>query len=46
MLETQDATIIHVRSSSRNASGKGDPEMPQTKRGNQYCFGLKAHIGA
>jgi IS5 family transposase len=39
------ATIIHAPSSTRNARGKVDPEMHQTKKGNQWSFGLKAHIG-
>jgi IS5 family transposase len=40
-----DATIIHAPSSTKNASGKRDPEMHQTRKGNQWYFGLKAHIG-
>jgi IS5 family transposase len=40
-----DATIIHAPSSTKNATGKRDPEMHQTKKGNQWYFGLKAHIG-
>ena len=40
-----DATILHAPSSTRNASGKRDPEMHQTRKGNQWSFGLKAHIG-
>ena len=40
-----DATIIHAPSSTKNASGKRDPEMHQTRKGNQCFFGLKAHIG-
>jgi transposase, IS5 family len=40
-----DATIIHAPSSTMNASGKRDPEMHQTRKGNQRYFGLKAHIG-
>ena len=40
-----DATIIHAPSSTKNASGERDPEMHQTKKGNQWYFGLKAHIG-
>src|ERR1017187_136407 len=40
-----DATIIHAPSSIKNASGKRDPEMHQTRKGNQWYFGLKAHIG-
>ena len=41
-----DATIIHAPSSTKNKEGKRDPEMHQTKKGNQYFFGMKAHIGA
>lgn len=40
-----DATIIHAPSSTKNGSGTRDPEMHQTKKGNQWFFGLKAHIG-
>jgi IS5 family transposase len=39
-----DATIIHAPSSTKNASGERDPEMHQTRKGNQWYFGLKAHI--
>jgi len=41
-----DATIIAAPSSTKNATGTRDPEMHQTKKGNQWYFGLKAHIGA
>jgi IS5 family transposase len=41
-----DATIIAAPSSTKNADGERDPEMHQTKKGNQYFFGMKAHIGA
>ncbi len=41
-----DATIIQASSSTKNKDGKRDPEMHQTKKGNQYLFGMKAHIGA
>jgi IS5 family transposase len=41
-----DATIIAAPSSTKNEDGKRDPEMHQTKKGNQYYFGMKAHIGA
>jgi IS5 family transposase len=41
-----DATIIHAPSSTKNAKGKRDPEMHQTKKGNQWYFGMKIHIGA
>ena len=40
-----DATIIHAPSSTKNKDGKRDPEMHQTKKGNMYSFGMKAHIG-
>lgn len=41
-----DAIIIHAPNSTKNKEGKRDPEMHQTKKGNQYFFGMKAHIGA
>ena len=40
-----DATLIAAPSSTKNASGERDPEMKQSKKGNQWCFGMKAHIG-
>ncbi|MFL9583431.1 IS5 family transposase [Stenotrophomonas sp. AB1(2024)] len=40
-----DATIIHAPSSTKNADKQRDPEMHQTKKGNQWFFGMKAHIG-
>jgi len=40
-----DATIIHAPSSTKNQSKERDPEMHQTKKGNQWYFGMKAHIG-
>ena len=40
-----DATIIAAPSSTKNKSGERDPEMHQTKKGNQWHFGMKAHIG-
>jgi IS5 family transposase len=40
-----DATIINAPSSTKNQEGKRDPEMCQTKKGNQWYFGMKAHIG-
>ncbi|QLC74835.1 IS5 family transposase [Pseudomonas sp. LPB0260] len=40
-----DATLIQAPSSTKNKDGKRDPEMHQTKKGNQYYFGMKAHIG-
>ena len=41
-----DATLISAPSSTKNASGERDPQMHQTKKGNQWHFGMKAHIGA
>ena len=40
-----DATLIASPSSTNNATGERDPEMHQTKKGNQWYFGMKAHIG-
>ncbi|TBV01904.1 IS5 family transposase [Phytopseudomonas dryadis] len=40
-----DATLINAPSSTKNRDGQRDPEMHQTKKGNQYYFGMKAHIG-
>jgi transposase, IS5 family len=41
-----DATIIAAPSSTKNAKGERDPQMHQTKKGQQWYFGMKAHIGA
>ncbi|MBW7832193.1 MAG: IS5 family transposase [Simplicispira suum] len=41
-----DATLIAAPSSTKKKDGKRDPEMHQTKKGNQWHFGMKAHIGA
>lgn len=41
-----DATIIAAAPSTKNKQKERDPEMHQTKKGNQYYFGMKAHIGA
>lgn len=41
-----DAAIIHAPSLTKSEQGKRDPEMHQTKKGNQYFFGMKEHIGA
>jgi IS5 family transposase len=43
--QAPDATIIKAPSSTKNASGKRDPEMHQTKKGNEWHFGMKAHVG-
>lgn len=40
-----DATIITAPPSTRNRAGERDPEMHQTKKGDQWRFGMKAHIG-
>ena len=40
-----DASIIEAPSSTKNRAGERDPEMHQTKRGNQCHFGMKVHIG-
>ena len=41
-----DATLIAAPSSTKNSTGTRDPEMHQTKKGKQWHFGMKAHIGA
>jgi IS5 family transposase len=40
-----DATIVSAPSSTKNATKSRDPEMHQTKKGNQWYFGMKAHFG-
>ena len=40
-----DATLIAAPSSTKNKSGERDPEMHQSKKGQQWYFGMKAHIG-
>jgi IS5 family transposase len=40
-----DATLISAPSSTKNEKGEGDPEMHQTRKGNQWYFGMKGHIG-
>ena len=40
-----DATIITAPSSTKNKNKERDPEMHQTKKGNQWYFGMKGHIG-
>ena len=40
-----DATLIAAPTSTKNAQGKRDPEMSSTKKGNQWYFGMKAHVG-
>lgn len=41
-----DATIIHASPSTKNQEKARDPEMHQTKKGNQWFFGMKVHVGA
>ena len=41
-----DATLIAAPSSTKNARRERDPEMHQTKKGNQWYFGMKIHVGA
>jgi len=40
-----DATILHAPTSTKNREQQRDPEMHQTKKGNQWYFGMKAHVG-
>jgi len=40
-----DATIIHAPSSTKNRDQRRDPEMHQTRKGKQWYFGMKAHVG-
>ena len=40
-----DATIIDAPSSTKNAEKKRDPEMHSAKKGNQWRFGMKCHVG-
>jgi len=40
-----DATIVAAPSSTKNATGTRDPQMHQTRKGQQWYFGMKAHIG-
>jgi IS5 family transposase len=40
-----DATLVHAPASTKNKSGERDPEMHQTRKGNQWYFGMKAHVG-
>ena len=41
-----DASIVEAPSSTKNRSGERDPEMRQTKKGNQWYFGMKMHVGS
>jgi IS5 family transposase len=40
-----DATLIAASPSTKNKAGKRDAQMSQSKKGNQWYFGMKAHIG-
>ncbi|MGF6547450.1 IS5 family transposase [Paraburkholderia youngii] len=40
-----DATLVSAPTSTKNGSGTREPEMHQTKKGNQWYFGMKAHVG-
>ena len=40
-----DATIISAPSSTKNKDKQRDPDMHQTRKGNEWYFGMKAHIG-
>jgi len=40
-----DATLIAAPSSTKNSSGQRDPEMKQSRKGQQWYFGMKCHIG-
>ena len=40
-----DATILHAPTSTKNQHQQGDPGMHQTKKANQWYFGMKAHMG-
>jgi transposase, IS5 family len=40
-----DATILHAPSSTKNREQQRDPEMHQTKKGDAWYFGMKAHVG-
>ena len=40
-----DASIIEAPSSTKNGAGERDPQMRQTKKGNEWHFGMKVHIG-
>ena len=41
-----DASIVAAPTSTKNKAGERDPEMHQTKKGNQWHFGMKMHVGA
>ena len=41
-----EASIIEAPASTKNRAGERDPEMHQTKKGNEWSFGMKVHVGA
>ena len=41
-----DATLIQASGSTKNKARQRDPEMRSTRKGGQYYFGMKVHIGA
>ena len=41
----EDATLISAPSSTKNSAGSRDPEIHQTKKGNEWHFGMKMHVG-
>lgn len=41
----EDATIIDAASSTKNKDKQRDPEMREVRKGNQWYFGMKAHVG-
>ena len=40
-----DVTIVHAPTSTRNEKRERDPQMHQTRKGNQWFFGMKVHVG-
>ena len=40
-----DATIIHAPTSTKNEKREREPQMHQTRKGNQWFFGMKVHLG-
>ncbi len=40
-----DATIIHAPTSTKNEKRERDPQMHQTRKGNQWFFSMKVHLG-
>ena len=44
-LMTLAIDLIEAPSSTKNSAGERDPQMRQTKKGNEWCFGMKVHVG-